>query len=521
MWQPKQWKEAARKTLRANYGRIVAVCVLAGLLAGGLSFPAPAGTAGAEPGAGGQLQAGRPVGKSNAQILEEFLENTPAGQALEKAQASPGQGRGVLSRLVNDITASGSFLFGALNAVNQMAFQGRAGAGTVIALGALLTFCWWVFVGGVLPVGERRFFLESRVYRGTRFHRVFLPYRVHRTRHTAFVMLVRDVKLCLWALTIVGLPVKLYAYAMVPYILAENPAAPCGEAFRLSARMMKGRKWRRFLLDASFIGWYVLNVFTLGLLDILFISPYRKAVYAEVYMALRSEARSRAFQGAQWLCDTLLEAVPCEGEYPAGKYILPEAEGRRWLQVDYHCNYSMQTLVLLFFTFSFLGWVWEVGLHLFGSGVFVNRGVLHGPWLPIYGTGGVLLLVLLKKVRDNPLATFLLGMVVCGVVEYSTAWYLETFKHTKWWDYSGYFLNLHGRICAEGLLVFGLGGCMFIYVLGPLLNNLYAKVPGRVKTVVCTALLAVFLLDFTYSSFVPNTGKGITDYPAPTLPPNQ
>ena len=62
---------------------------------------------------------------------------------------------------------------------------------------------------------------------------------------------------------------------------------------------------------------------------------------------------------------------------------------------------------------------------------------------------------------------------------------------------------------------------MFIYVLGPLLNNLYAKVPGRVKTVVCTALLAVFLLDFTYSSFVPNTGKGITDYPAPTLPPNQ
>lgn len=131
------------------------------------------------------------------------------------------------------------------------------------------------------------------------------------------------------------------------------------------------------------------------------------------------------------------------------------------------------------------------------------------------------MLVLLKKVRDNPLATFLLGMVVCGVVEYSTAWYLETFKHTKWWDYTGYFLNLHGRICAEGLLVFGLGGCMFIYVLGPLLNNLYAKVPARVKNRLCAVLLAVFLVDFAYSSFVPNTGEGITDYPAPSLPPAQ
>ena len=70
-------------------------------------------------------------------------------------------------------------------------------------------------------------------------------------------------------------------------------------------------------------------------------------------------------------------------------------------------------------------------------------------------------------------------------------------------------------------LVFGLGGCMFIYVLGPLLNNLYAKVPARVKNRLCAVLLAVFLVDFAYSSFVPNTGEGITDYPAPSLPPAQ
>ena len=41
----------------------------------------------------------------------------------------------------------------------------------------------------------------------------------------------------------------------------------------------------------------------------------------------------------------------------------------------------------------------------------------------------------------------------------------------KWWDYTGYFLNLHGRICAEGLLVFGVGGMAFVYVIAPLIDN--------------------------------------------------
>ncbi len=69
----------------------VAACVLVSFHnLGGLSFPAPAGMAGAAPGAGGQLQAGHPAGKQCAD-LGRILKNTSAGQALEKVQASPGQ----------------------------------------------------------------------------------------------------------------------------------------------------------------------------------------------------------------------------------------------------------------------------------------------------------------------------------------------------------------------------------------------------------------------------------------------
>lgn len=97
--------------------------------------------------------------------------------------------------------------------------------------------------------------------------------------------------------------------------------------------------------------------------------------------------------------------------------------------------YPITTLILLFFLFSFTGWVWEVICHLVEDRMFINRGVLFGPWLPIYGTGGILILVLLKRFFDRPGLLFVMIMTVCGVVEYVTGWWLETFFHTRWWDY--------------------------------------------------------------------------------------
>ena len=181
-------------------------------------------------------------------------------------------------------------------------------------------------------------------------------------------------------------------------------------------------------------------------------------------------------------------------------------------------HYSVWSLVMLFFIFSFTGWVWEVSLHLVNDGAFVNRGVLHGPWLPIYGSGGVLILVVLNRLRINPAAEFAGIVVLCGCVEYFTSYYLElTHNGQKWWDYTGYFLNLHGRICAEGLLVFG-GGMAIVYVAAPLLDNIIRKVQTRKLIPVCLLLLCVYAADTLYSSKHPNTGEGITDYQSGAAP---
>jgi uncharacterized membrane protein len=71
-------------------------------------------------------------------------------------------------------------------------------------------------------------------------------------------------------------------------------------------------------------------------------------------------------------------------------------------------------------------------------------------------------------------------------------------------------LNLHGRICLEGLLFFGAGACLFVYILAPILNQWIVKIPGRLRGILCVLFLLCFCADLLYSSLHPNTGEGIT-----------
>ena len=178
--------------------------------------------------------------------------------------------------------------------------------------------------------------------------------------------------------------------------------------------------------------------------------------------------------------------------------------------LSYQTDYSASSLILMFFTFSFAGWLWEVGLHLVVDGMFFNRGFMTGPWLPIYGTGGVLILVLLKRWRSRPLLSFGLILLLCGTVEYFAGFFLETLFGVRWWNYSGMLFQIQGRVCLEGLLLFGAGGLFIIYIAAPVLNGRFQRLSELQKNVLCGALLLIFLLDLACSFLSPNMGFGIT-----------
>lgn len=199
--------------------------------------------------------------------------------------------------------------------------------------------------------------------------------------------------------------------------------------------------------------------------------------------------------------------------YPVRLYPIPEEERRKLVQsLNYMRHYSVWSLIAVFLTLSVFGWLWEVGMHLVSYGEFVNRGALHGPWLPIYGTGAVLMLTLLYRFRGKPVLEFCSTILLCGFLEYMTSLVMEIATGgMKWWDYSGYFLNLNGRICAEGLLVFGVGGLAIVYVIAPVIDGMIGEVNEKRIMAVCSALIILFAADAVYSQFQPNTGKGITD----------
>ncbi|MBR1573750.1 MAG: DUF975 family protein [Bacteroidales bacterium] len=106
---------------------------------------------------------------------------------------------------------------------------------------------------------------------------------------TLLTQLLRGIFIYLWSLLlfIPGLIMN-YAYAMVPYLLKDQPELSPMEVIRTSRKMMKGHKFDLFYLHLSFIGWALLCVFTLGI-GYLWLMPYIASAECAFYEDVRSQ----------------------------------------------------------------------------------------------------------------------------------------------------------------------------------------------------------------------------------------
>jgi uncharacterized membrane protein len=375
-------------------------------------------------------------------------------------------------------------------------------------LAFLLVVIFTFLIKNILIVGDRRYFLENRIYAKSQLSRVLFVYKRKLAKKVAWAMFVKSLLQALWTLTVVGGFVKFYSYRLVPFILAENPTLGALEVLTLSRNMMNGNKWRWFCMDLTFLPWHFLSGITFQLAGFLYVYGYIRSTEAFLYAKLREEALEFQMLGATVLNDIPLYQKPagCDEYYP------DYAAGMKKERVDanFGRHYSILHLILLFFVFAAFGWVWEVSLHLIRDGVFVNRGFLHGPWLPVYGFGGIGILLVLKKFRDSVFLTFISTIFLCGVLEYSTSWVMEKTMGKRWWDYSDYLFNLNGRVCLEALLIFAVGGCAIVYLLAPKMDNLLQKIPTKGKLPLAMILIMLFSYDAYYTNNHPNEGHGIT-----------
>ena len=130
---------------------------------------------------------------------------------------------------------------------------------------------------------------------------------------------------------------------------------------------------------------------------------------------------------------------------------------------------TIAELIVLFFCYSVAGWCMEVTLKYIQFHRFINRGFLIGPYCPIYGSGAVVVTVLVGGLIGNAsyIVTFLASFILCGVLEYFVSWYMEKMFHARWWDYSQKPMNLHGRIWMGNLLLVGAGSVIIVKWVDP------------------------------------------------------
>ena len=180
---------------------------------------------------------------------------------------------------------------------------------------------------------------------------------------------------------------------------------------------------------------------------------------------------------------------------------------------------KIKDFLIYFICFAFIGWIYEVIVFLVEDHIFVNRGVLYGPWLPVYGFGGMIIYYLfyhlknkpvyINKINIRPVLIFIYITLVAVFVELMTT-YICDLMGSDWsnlWDYSGRFMNFQGRIALVPGLKFGLIGLLGIYVIVPLIDK-FKSITKKPVVTITYIVIGLFLIDVIIHLFTGSTYTG-------------
>ncbi len=160
----------------------------------------------------------------------------------------------------------------------------------------------------------------------------------------------------------------------------------------------------------------------------------------------------------------------------------------------------INTEIIFFFIYCFIGWVCEEIYCSIGEKKIVYRGFLHGPYLPIYGFGAMSVLFLLEPFINNIVLLFIAGMISTSIIEYIGSLLLEKIFHIKLWDYSNYFFNINGRVCLLNSTLFGILSLLIVNVIHPYIFRFVNYLPQVVQYYLTMIIVFGMSFDFALSA---------------------
>lgn len=170
------------------------------------------------------------------------------------------------------------------------------------------------------------------------------------------------------------------------------------------------------------------------------------------------------------------------------------------INLDYKFSkYQIFLIMVLVFVFSgIFGFIYETIFYKIDLGYFVKRGSTFGPWIPIYGFGGLFIIAFCHKFKDKPFVVLILSSLICGVLEFLTGYLLYHIGGIRLWDYNTEILNfgnIGGYICLRSIAFFGISSLFLIYCVLPLLKYYCNKLSTKLLSFISLIPGSLFLID--------------------------
>ncbi len=162
-------------------------------------------------------------------------------------------------------------------------------------------------------------------------------------------------------------------------------------------------------------------------------------------------------------------------------------------------QYTLYNWVLYFYIYCFLGWIFESCYVSFHQKKWVNRGFLHGPFLPIYGSGAVVMLFVSEPFKENLILTYFAGLVGATVLELFTGILMESLFKVRYWDYSYKKFQWKGYICLSSSLTWGFFTVLMNEVIHPLLLAGMSSVPHALESSCMVVISCGLAVDLCFS----------------------
>ena len=161
--------------------------------------------------------------------------------------------------------------------------------------------------------------------------------------------------------------------------------------------------------------------------------------------------------------------------------------------------YTPTQLLFFFFVYCFFGWIIESTWVSAHQKRFVNRGFMHGPFIPIYGFGAMALLLVGTPLLKWPVAVFFGGMIAASILEYITGAVMEAVFKVRYWDYSQKKFNINGHVCLFNSLCWGFLACMLDYFVHKPILALSEWLTYKSLNLIVMVVSVYFIVDLTLS----------------------